>query len=134
MEITINDSVKIEDIQKQFSRYYPFLKIEFFKREHEESKASTKKDMLNRQLTLREARTTHNSGLLVIHPDQKISELEHDFQKVFGLPVQVFRKVGKSWIETTKTDGRTIREQNKWARLLSEEAGIKQVAEWDGDE
>jgi carboxylesterase type B len=126
MEILIDDSKRLEEIQNQFSGFYPYLKLEFFSKPHRDEEASAKREILDRKLTLREARAVHNTGMLVVRPTHKVSDLEHDFQEVFGLPVQVFRKVGKTWIETTTTDHRTLREQNKWAEMLNETGVVKE--------
>jgi hypothetical protein len=41
-----------------------------------------------------------------------VEELEKSFLVKFGLNVQVFRKSGKSWLETTITDKWTLEKQN----------------------
>ncbi len=49
----------------------------------------------------------------------RVNELEQSFADTFGLGVRVFRKSGKSWLETTVTDGWTLEEQNNQGRDLS---------------
>jgi len=39
----------------------------------------------------------------------------------FGLAAQVFRKSGRVWLETIRTDNWTLNDQNKHGRELSEE-------------
>ena len=46
MEIHIDDTKKLEDIKNEFSKKYPFLKIEFFKNAHAEGNGSPKSDMI----------------------------------------------------------------------------------------
>lgn len=45
----------------------------------------------------------------------KVSELESVFTETFGLSVQVFRKLGNVWLQTTTTDNWTLAEQNQKA-------------------
>jgi tyrosyl-tRNA synthetase len=45
----------------------------------------------------------------------KVAELEGVFAKNFGLSVQVFRKSGNLWLQTTTTDNWTLAEQNQIA-------------------
>jgi hypothetical protein len=48
-----------------------------------------------------------------------VSNLEQKFRDVYGLSVQVFRRSGKAWLETTFTDGWTLEEQNSQGEDLS---------------
>ena len=48
-----------------------------------------------------------------------VGDLEQRFQDVYGLSVQVFRKSGKVWLETTVTDNWTLDEQNDKEQSLS---------------
>lgn len=49
----------------------------------------------------------------MITPDMTVTDLEQSFNTIYGLGVQVFRKSGKIWLETTVTDGWTLEEQNR---------------------
>jgi hypothetical protein len=57
---------------------------------------------------------------LTITGDMKVYEAESLFMERFGLSVQVFRRSGTNWIQTTTTDNRTLNEQNEKAQALSE--------------
>ena len=48
-----------------------------------------------------------------------VIDLEKKFREVFGLGIQVFRKSGKAWLETTLTDNWTLEEQNRQGEALS---------------
>lgn len=49
---------------------------------------------------------------LEITEDMPVSTLEQLFQDYFGLSAQVFRKSGRSWLETSLTDDWTLKRQN----------------------
>jgi len=48
-----------------------------------------------------------------------VAEMEERFRDIYGLGVQVFRKSGTIWLETTVTDGWTLEDQNKQGEALS---------------
>lgn len=119
MKITINDRRKIFAIQEDFTKTFPYLKLEFFKKGHKPGGPSSKKTMNHNSKTLGECRTVHNKGIITITGTMTVNELEQRFGDVYGLGVQVFRKSGNMWLETTVTDGWTLEEQNRQGESLS---------------
>lgn len=119
MKIIINDHRKIFAIQKEFSELFPNLKIEFFTKPHQSGGSSPKKMMKHPSKTLGECRVVHTKGMLSITPGLTVADLEQNFSCVYGLSVQVFRKSGKTWLETNTTDGWSLEEQNKQGEALS---------------
>jgi hypothetical protein len=119
MKININDNKKISSIQKEFSQAFPYLKIEFFSKSHKIGAPSSKKTMLQSTKILKECRSIHSSGSITISAKTTVAELEQNFLDVFGLSVQVFRKSGRAWLETTVTDGWSLDKQNKQGESLS---------------
>lgn len=117
MKLTINDSKKIKDIQNEFNGMFPFLKVEFFSKPHEAGGGSEKKYMSDANKTIHECRTIHHNGPLEVVPTMTVTDLEKDFQNVYGLSVQVFRKSGKVWLETTNTDYWTLAKHNEVGEL-----------------
>jgi len=112
MKIAINDHRKIFAIQEAFTEKFPFLKLEFFAKPHKQSGASPKKLMNHSGKTLGECRTIHNAGTITITGSMTAGELEQRFADVYGLSVQVFRRSGNMWLETTVTDSWTLDQQN----------------------
>jgi hypothetical protein len=119
MQITINDHRKIFAIQKEFGEVFPYLKVEFLSKPHKVGGASSKKMLKHPSRTIGECRLIHNKGTLTITPSMTVSDLEQNFNDIYGLSVQVFRKSGKAWLETTLTDGWSLEEQNKQGEALS---------------
>lgn len=117
--IKISGSKKISAIQKEFNDEFPFLKIEFFNHAHKTHRGSPKKDIINSGLTLKQSGKKASNGEIVLKENMKVSELEELFQSLFGLSVQIFRKSGRSWIETTVTDDWTLARQNEEGKELS---------------
>ena len=56
---------------------------------------------------------------LIFDEDMLVSELEKQFNDKLQLSAQVFRKAGKSWLETTFTDSWSLRKQNLEGMELS---------------
>jgi hypothetical protein len=113
MKLTINDSRKIHAIQEEFNTLFPYLKLEFFAKSNKSSGAHSKKMIKHPSKTLGECRAIHNSGFLSITPNMSADELEQVFRDNYDLTVQVFRKSGKAWIETTTTDRWPLERQNR---------------------
>ena len=120
MKIAINDSRKIVAIQEEFNHIFPYLKLEFFAKPHQAFGASSKKLIKRTSNSIKDCRTIHTHGEITITPNITVNELEQRFADVYGLSVQVFRKSGRSWLETSVTDGWTLEEQNSQGRDLSE--------------
>jgi len=118
MKITINDHRKIFAIQEEFSTAFPYLKLEFLSKPHEPSGKPGGKLITSKSKTLGECRTIHNKGEITITPNMTIIDLEERFEDVYGLGVQVFCKLGKTWEEISTTKKFTLEAQNHAGKLL----------------
>jgi hypothetical protein len=58
-------------------------------------------------------------GALRIEEEMTVGELEKEFLESFGMLVQVSRRSGTIWLETTMTDNWTLSRQNEHGRELS---------------
>lgn len=102
-------------IQEEFSNIYPFLKIEFFEIPHGPKESSHRNKMITSEKRLKEGLKGVNEKSLFLFGDTTVKQLEEQFQNDFGLNVQVFRKSGNLWIETSLTDTWTLDRQNQEA-------------------
>jgi hypothetical protein len=121
MEISITNEKKIADIQFEFNKLFPYLKLEFFSRLHKSGGRSNLKFVLNGSKTIRECRTIIGVNEMIINKSMAVNELEQGLGTKFGIGVQVFRQSGKVWLETTITDGWTLEVQNSQGEDLSKE-------------
>ncbi len=120
--IVVDESQTIESVQKKFNSAFPFLKIEFFKDSHIIGSGSKKKRMYeSASIKLINLNKNFKRGRISIEANRTVANLESDFQKQFGLSIQVFRKSGKVWLETSVTDSWTLDEQNKEGLRFSKE-------------
>jgi hypothetical protein len=99
-------------LQTEFSTSFPGLKIVFFSKPHGENKGSAAKFLIqDRNLTLEQISPDVKSGSIQVFPELVVWQLEKQFEEGFGLHVQVFRKSGRTWLETSVTDDLTLAEQ-----------------------
>jgi hypothetical protein len=114
MEILISDSRTISEVQRDFSRAFPFLKLEFFDAPYKEDKALPKSKMLTHDRKLAVCRKKHVDGKLEIAKDEKVKRFRNSsFGKHSVFPRRYFRKSGNLWIETSLTDSWTLEQQNR---------------------
>lgn len=121
MIIAINDNRKLFSVQEEFTKQFPFLKLEFFSKPSKPGAASSEKLIKHSSKTIGECRTIHDNGNISISPEMTVTELEQRFADIYGLHVQLFRKAGNLWLETSITDGWTLNEQNKQGEALSKD-------------
>jgi hypothetical protein len=96
----INQTKSITEIQREFSDIFPFLKIEFFKKSHNTFGGNSNKEIISKTDSIK----IKEIGEIFITESMTVNELEQRFKTQFGLNIQIFRKHGKTWIETTVTD------------------------------
>lgn len=114
MKTVINDQITIGNIQEVFRKQFPYLRLEFFVFKEGEKRIFSKKNLLTDSgKTIGSIRNTHKKGLISFNGKQKVSTLEKGFLEGFGLYVQVFRKSGNQWLETSTSDNTTLSEQNR---------------------
>lgn len=119
MKIMISDGLKIFAIQENFNTVFPYLKLEFFTPGSTIMGAPIKRFIKPGSKTLGDCRTVISKQKIAISPEMTVVDLEKSFWKIYGLRVQVFRKSGKVWLETTVTDSWTLEEQNLQGEALS---------------
>lgn len=119
MEILINDTRTIREVQKDFSKEFPFLKVEFFDAPYKEQKALPKSKMFSSDRKIGSIRKSRKEGNLTVNGSETVSDFEKELWNVFGLSAQVFRKSGNLWIETSLTDSWTLEQQNREGLELS---------------
>ena len=125
MRLHIAPNRLISDIQNEFNNAFPFLKLEFFNNKHYSSAGFSVNEMILRGKKIGESQTVITDGYIEVKESMKVNELEKIFRTQFSLAVQVFRKSGKIWLETTITDNWTLEQQNNHGRELSSENSIK---------
>ncbi|NII27809.1 hypothetical protein HB364_22190 [Pseudoflavitalea sp. X16] len=118
MIMRINNKSQVSDVQREFNGLFPFLKLELFKHKHGYQGASPRQEKLPSFLYLGDlARQLPEQ--INIPESMTVQELEKLFEDQLGLHLQVFRKSGNLWLETTMTDGWTLKQQNDHGMEIS---------------
>lgn len=119
-EIVISGDSLIMDIQQQFSMLYPYLKIEFFKKNNKTS-PSAKLSAASPQNKIKELTNLETPQKLNVGNTRTVAEIASDFYKQIGLSVLLFRKSGNIWNTISLTEGWTLENQNKAGEFISTE-------------
>lgn len=113
MQLSITADRTMGEIQQDFQAEFPFLKLVFFQKGHKAYKSSHSKFMLtDHSATMRDLCDRHHDGLLFIESEMPTWQVERLFEEEFGLHVQIFRKSGNVWLETSVTDDLSLDQQN----------------------
>lgn len=119
MYLHIAPNLLISDIQKEFNALFPFLKIEFFNNKSLFRADYSSKQIIPSTRKIVDSQSAFLDGGIEIDQEMKVSALEQLFRTRFNLAVQVFRKSGTLWLETTMTDNWTLQQQNNHGREIS---------------
>ncbi len=116
MELILSANTTIQEIKKQFSKYFPYLKLEFFTGKHDKGEGSPMWQKVSDKSDLIEITGVLKEGVFYFDPSINTGEFEQKLQHDFGIPVQVFRKSGEHWLETLRTDELSLEEQNSMGK------------------
>lgn len=119
----------LRDVQAEFNKAYPFLKLEFFTGKPRPYSALAGSVMLSGNKKIGESQLKPAEGYIEINKQMKVVDLENIFRDQFKLAAQVFRKSGNLWMETTITDNWTLEQQNKHGREISTTVGGREEAD-----
>lgn len=133
MKLELQKSKRISAVKDEFNSFFPFLKLEFFKVEHDPLQPTAKKAMVKGDPSLTELNASFKGGSLLLKYSMPVGTLETMFSDFFGLNVQVFRKSGKVWLETSATDTMTLEEQNRLGKEKETVAPTPDTTDFDYD-
>lgn len=119
MKIIINVNSTFYEVQEEFTKMFPFLKIEFFLKTFVLTTISSYKLLKINSKTIGDYHTHDKESSITITPQMTVSHLEKCFNNEYGISVKVYRNSWRVWLETTLTDGWTLEEQNRQGEALS---------------
>ncbi|HCL84335.1 MAG TPA: hypothetical protein DIC22_10190 [Chitinophagaceae bacterium] len=109
----------IQEVQEQFSGNFPFLKVNFFRNSENRVKATSHPVIFGPDTQLKQIQPKMADGELEISESMTVAALETAFFGQFGLSVQVLRKSGNLWLDTSRLNTWTLKEQNDHGREIS---------------
>ncbi len=109
----ISNHKKLKEIQNEFNRLFPFLKLEFYNEDQVAGEGSPPMQLLNNEKTIGEVSSKTAEEELDFDGHVQIKTLGQKFYELFGINIQIFRKSGNMWLQTMNTDDWTLSQQNK---------------------
>lgn len=125
MKILIAENILIRDVKNEFSKLFPFLKMEFFWKGPGTDKHYSTGIKLTDNFKIGDAWKKKEALEIEVNDNTKVKELESAFMEKFGLAIQIFRKSGNLWLETTMTDNWTLKQQNDHGQEISSNEAVK---------
>jgi hypothetical protein len=114
MELIIQNNTRLQELREKFNHFFPYLKLEFFYPAEHADRLFSKENMVkDYHKTLEEIRTKDDPGFIRVLRYHTVNRLERIFKDEYGIYVQVFRRAGNNWLQTTSTDGWSLARQNK---------------------
>ncbi|MGV3629780.1 MAG: hypothetical protein ACO1O6_01165 [Bacteroidota bacterium] len=120
MIVIISAQRTIYAIQDEFSKIFPYLKLDFYLKGLEKNNW---KRIINPSRTIAECSPKEFDGSLLVTPGMTVAELEQGLETCYGLGVIVFRKSGWTWLETTFTGHWSLSRQNREGKMITRELG-----------
>ena len=112
MKIHIHADKTLGAVQSDFSELFSGLKLVFFSKPHKIYKGSNAKFIIQKkEIPLKQISLDVRPGYLLLESSMTVWQVERKFEEDFGLHVQVFRKSGNIWLETSETDKLTLEAQ-----------------------
>ena len=112
MQLFLSTESTIREINKEFQKRFPFLKLEFYKQPSKTEQYRYWKEKFSGQVTLKETGSKLIPAIIKISPGDTVNELEKRLQNNYGLIAQVFRKSGDVWLETVQANDLTLERLN----------------------
>jgi hypothetical protein len=116
MILHINDDRLLREIQMDFSKYYPYLRMEFFNKPHLVMLSSEESNKVSPYIKAGSLRKKHHEGAMNLLPDTTVKDLEEMMQKEFNLAVQIYHYTKFGWIQTDVADIITLDDLNDLGR------------------
>lgn len=117
MIIDIAGNTSVGQIKHQFTTMFPYLKLEFF---YEDKNEKPQLLIASNDTLLSKLQPKLREGVIVVDEHLIVADLEAQFKEEFLLNVQVFRRSGSLWLETTITDIWTLGRQNQHGLEITE--------------
>ena len=107
-------------LKEEFNKWFPFLKIEFFHEKINKNVRNPKNLLIQTNELICHLQEKQLIGKIPFSLSTTVKEIEEAFLQEYGLYMQVFRKSGNIWLETTTTNDWTLAMQNEEGRCIAE--------------
>ncbi|HEX6335013.1 MAG TPA: hypothetical protein VFZ78_12350 [Flavisolibacter sp.] len=115
MKVLLSNQTTIRDVNQEFSKEFPFLKIAFYR----DRQRQGEEKQLPEHTRLDEIAGQVRPTLIEIRGSDTVAAIEKRFLEMFNLPVQVCRQAGTLWLETSRSDNMSLAHQNAMGATAS---------------
>lgn len=121
--VSVTGNKKIATLQKEFNEQFPYLRLSIFYSYMRNEKTKTP---LSGDKTLASVRRGNGTGKISINGNKKISSLEKEFDKEFGLYAQVCftEKDGSRYYTSGVADTMTLSAFNEYCKKNKCKKGV----------
>lgn len=111
-EINVTGQKKLGTLRKEFTEKFPYLRLGIFPLTEKDNKSKVQYDQ---DKTISEVRTKVSPGAISIHGATKVANLEEEFEKAYGLYVQICytKEDGSGYYSAGKADEMTLTALNE---------------------
>jgi hypothetical protein len=120
LELHMNEKTSFQDLQKEFSTEYPFLKIDFFKFVGNNLGWLTRMEKILGIDKVAVYYRTVSLKSMNIHRERTVTQLISEIEDNLYVRANVQRKSGSMWIATSLTTNWTLEQQNREGKFLSQ--------------
>lgn len=103
----------IQQMQEKFRSAFSHLKIEFYRSAHSDEQGNRKEDQYLHNVTLREMTGHEKPIVMALDANVPTGDFERFFEREHKLHIQVFRQQRGTWLQTTHSDGLSLKAQNE---------------------
>lgn len=111
----ITKQTKLSDFQQMFRIFFPHLKLMFFINKHSKFAFSPFYEEILCDYTMEEINANFNDNEIMLTGEETVADFEARMENDFGIHVQVLRKAGDAWVQTTATDSWTLMREESCA-------------------
>jgi hypothetical protein len=117
--IHMENGTPFQDIQKEFSDLYPFLRMDFFRPVAIEQKGAVRLLRISPHERIKLLSKGLKGVSVSMEETRTVQEIIDYIENAIGVTAIIFRKAGNTWIETLLTSGWSLAQQNREGMLIS---------------
>ena len=121
MILHINDSRMLRELQLDLSRYYPYLRIEFYPDEKSIHNIFSNGSKIDPFVKTGSVRKKHHAGAINILPGTTVKEFTTQMKNDYNLYVQILHYTKKGWMPADDIALSSMEELNQQGREIFHE-------------
>jgi hypothetical protein len=113
MILFVKPEIKANELIRHFNEIYPFLRLEIHNQVKEKSDSYQEfnlGDFMQKKII---------DGFEIL-PEMNVSEVECLFRENMGIQISIFRKSGKTWLESSFTNYWSLERQNNLGKGMND--------------